>query len=128
MTRTLVVGDSLVEQLIAEGVPRPRVRVVPHGRDVAVPAALAGELRHGRRAAVLCVGNWVARKGLHSLLDAFARLPAEAATLHLVGDERADPRYTARLRARLRQPDLAGRVIVHGPVPREDVAALYDAA
>jgi glycosyltransferase involved in cell wall biosynthesis len=77
---------------------------------------------------VLCVGNWVARKGLHSLLDAFARLPAEAATLHLVGDDRADARYAARLRARLRQPDLAGRVIVHGPLPRENVAALYDAA
>src|SRR5918912_2003667 len=125
--RLLVASDSLAEQLIAEGVPRPRIRVVPPGRDVAVPAAPAGDLRHGRRAAVLCVGNWVARKGLHSLLDAFARLPAEAATLHLVGDDRADSRYAARLRARLRQPDLAGRVIVHGPLPRKNVAALYDA-
>jgi glycosyltransferase involved in cell wall biosynthesis len=126
--RVLVASDSLAEQLIAEGVPRPRVRVVPPGRDVAVPGAPAGDLRHGRRAAVLCVGNWVARKGLHSLLDAFARLPAEAATLHLVGDDRADSRYAARLRARLRQPDLAGRVVVHGPLPRETVAALYHAA
>ena len=126
--RLLVASDSLAEQLIAEGIPRPRVRVVPPGRDVAVPGAPAGDLRRGRRAAVLCVGNWVARKGLHSLLDAFARLPAEAATLHLVGDDRADSRYAARLRARLRQPDLAGRVIVHGPLPRENVAALYDAA
>ena len=126
--RVLVASESLAEQVIAEGVPRPRVRVAPPGRDIAVPGAPAGDLRHGRRAAVLCVGNWVARKGVHSLLDAFARLPAEAATLHLVGDDRADPRYTARLRARLRQPDLAGRVIVRGPLPREDVAALYDAA
>src|SRR5919202_1271564 len=127
-TGVLVASDSLAEQLIAEGVPRPRLRVVPPGRDVAGPAAPAGDLRHGRRAAVLCVGNWVARKGLHSLLDAFARLPAEAATLHLVGDDRADSRYAARLRARLRQPELAGRVTVHGPLPRENVAALYDAA
>src|SRR5919199_2378028 len=126
--RLLVASDSLAEQLVAEGVPRPHVQVVPPGRDVAVPAAPAGDLRHGRRAAVLCVGNWVARKGLHSLLDAFARLPAEAATLHLVGDDRADARYTARLRARLRQPELAGRVIVHGPFPRGKVAALYHAA
>ena len=126
--RVLVASDSLAEQLIAEGVPRPRVRVVPPGRDVAVPGAPAGDLRHGGRAAVLCVGNWVARRGIHSLLDAFARLPAETATLHLVGDDQAGSRYAARLRARLRQPDLAGRVIVHGPVPREAVAALYDAA
>jgi glycosyltransferase involved in cell wall biosynthesis len=70
----------------------------------------------------------VERKGLHSLLDAFARLPAGAGTLHLAGDDRADPRYAARLRARLARPDLAGRVVVHGPLPREDVAALYAAA
>ena len=40
--RVLVASDSLAEQLIAEGVPRPRVRVVPPRRDVAVPGATAG--------------------------------------------------------------------------------------
>jgi glycosyltransferase involved in cell wall biosynthesis len=70
----------------------------------------------------------VARKGLHDLLAAFARLPSATATLHLAGDDRAEPRYAARLRARLARPDLAGRVVVHGPLPREGVAALYHAA
>src|SRR2546423_12118343 len=87
--RVLVASDSLAEQLIAEGVPRPRVRVVPPGRDVAVPGAPAGDLRHGRRAAVLCVGHWGARQGPPWLLRAFARLPAGTATLHPVGDARA---------------------------------------
>ncbi len=125
----LVASDSLADQLAAGGVPRDRLLVVPPGRDVAAaPGRVPGDLRRGSRAAFLCVANWVERKGLHSLLDAFARLPAEAATLHLAGDDRVDPRYAARLRARLARPDLAGRVVVHGPLSREDVAALYAAA
>ena len=76
----------------------------------------------------MCVGNWVERKGILQLLDAFAALPAGAATLHLAGDTRADPTYTVRVRARLSQPDLRGRVVVHGPLPLEEVAGLYATA
>jgi glycosyltransferase involved in cell wall biosynthesis len=124
--RLLVASESLAEQLIAEGTTPDRIQVVPPGRDVAATSGLpAGDLRQGRTAAFLCVGNWVARKGIHCLLDAFARVPAEAATLHLAGDDRAEPPYAARLRARLARPDLANRVVVHGPLPREGVAALY---
>lgn len=127
--RLLVASDHLAEQLRAEGVPEDRIRVVPPGRDVAAVAApAAGDLRRGRRTALLCVGNWVERKGIHSLLEAFARLPADAATLHLAGDDRAEPRYAARLRARLQHADLAGRVVVHGPLSVEGVAALYQGA
>ena len=32
------------------------------------------------------------------------------------------------MRARLARPDLAGRVVVHGPLAAEQVAALYRAA
>src|SRR5918993_914863 len=86
------------------------------------------DLRRGRRAAVLCVANWVERKGLLELLEAMARLPDGLATLHLAGDDRADARYGERVRGRLSRPDLAGRVVVHGPLPAERVAALYQAA
>jgi glycosyltransferase involved in cell wall biosynthesis len=125
----MVASESLADDLRADGVPPARLRVVPPGRDVAASVGPPpGDLRQGRRAAFLCVANWVERKGVHSLLDAVAGLPADAGTLHLAGDERADPRYGARLRARLAQPDLAGRVVVHGPVSLERVAALYQAA
>lgn len=140
--RLLVASELLAEQLFAEGVPRSRIRVVPPGRDVVASReerrraederAGAGHpsssLRQGRRAAFLCVGNWLPRKGIHSLLEAFARLPAEMATLHLVGDMAVELGYTARLRARLTQPDLVDRVVVHGPLPLPEVAALYKAA
>src|SRR5438874_2252502 len=80
-------GDSLAEDLQRGGEPAERIRVVPPGRDVATAIGPApGDLRRGRRTAFLCVGNWVERKGIIDLLDAFGRLPDELATLHLVGD------------------------------------------
>lgn len=128
-SRLLVASESLADDLLAEGVPRARLRVVPPGRDVAGSAGPPpGDLRRGRQAALLCVANWVERKGIHSLLEAFARLPSDVATLHLAGDDRADPAYAAQLRARLARPGLAGRVVVHGPLSLERVAALYQAA
>jgi glycosyltransferase involved in cell wall biosynthesis len=125
----LAASDHLAEQLVEAGLEASRVRVVPPGRDVAPPPAGPPEdLRHGRRAAFLCVANWLPRKGIVQLLEAFARLPADAGTLHLAGDESADARYAARVRSRLADADLAGRVVRHGRLAATDVAALYAAA
>src|SRR5688500_8367166 len=95
----LVASQALGDELTAQGYPPERLRVVPPGRDL--PAAPAGPppgLRQGRRAAVASVGNWVERKGFLELLEAVARLPDGLATLHLAGDDRADPGYGARVR------------------------------
>jgi glycosyltransferase involved in cell wall biosynthesis len=124
----LVASEHLADQLAAAGFPRARIRVVPPGRDVAPDALEAGDLRRGRWAALLCVANWIERKGILELLEAVARLPPEAATLHLAGDEAAEPAYAARVRRRIAQADLAGRVVAHGALARERVAGLYAAA
>jgi glycosyltransferase involved in cell wall biosynthesis len=143
----LVASAALGEELAAAGYPRERLRVVPPGRDLpSAPSApdppghrvggdagggaprVRGDLRQGRRVGLLCVANWVPRKGVLELLEAVAGLPDGLATLHLAGDDRADRRYGARVRARLARPDLAGRVVVHGPLPAERVAVLYQEA
>src|SRR5690606_25726732 len=104
-------------------------QVVRPGRDVApAPGGPPEDLRRGRRVALLCVGNWVERKGTLDLLEALALLPPDAATLHLVGRTDVDPRYAARVERRIARGDLAGRVVVHGPVARERVAQLYRSA
>jgi glycosyltransferase involved in cell wall biosynthesis len=126
--RLLVASAALADELAAAGIPRARLRVVPPGRDVApAPAGVPAEPRQGRRAAFLSVGNWIARKGLLDLLEALSRLPDDAATLHLVGDTGSDSAYAASVRTRLAAPDLAARVVVHGPLSTEQVAALYQA-
>jgi glycosyltransferase involved in cell wall biosynthesis len=125
----VVASQALGDELAGQGYAPGRIRVVPPGRDLPpAPAGPPPELRRGRRAAVLCVANWVERKGLLELLEATARLPDGLATLHLAGDDRADLGYGDRVGARLARPDLAGRVVVHGPLPAERVAALYRAA
>jgi glycosyltransferase involved in cell wall biosynthesis len=77
---------------------------------------------------LLCVGNWVERKGILSLLEAFAALDGDAATLHLVGSTDSEPAYAQRIRTRLAQADLVARVAVHGPITVSEVAAMYAAA
>lgn len=128
-SRLLVASESLADELVAVGLDRARLLVVPPGRDAARAVEPPKEdLRRGRRAAFLAVANWLPRKGLHDLLDAFATLPAATGTLHLVGDHQPGTRYAARLWARLSRPDLASRVVVHGPLSRERVAGCYAAA
>jgi glycosyltransferase involved in cell wall biosynthesis len=127
--RIVAASQALADEYAAQGFPAARIQVVPPGRDVASPPpGPVPDLRQGRRAALLCVGNWVERKGILAVLEAVGRLPVDAATLHLVGREDADRRYGQRVRARLAGADLAGRVVVHGPVSRERVAELYAAA
>ena len=77
---------------------------------------------------MLCVGNWLPNKGVLELLDAIAVLPTDHVTLHLAGRVDVDVDYTARVRARAGAPDLADRVVVHGAVSRDEVAALYAGA
>ena len=126
--RLLVASESLADELRAAGELSNRVFVVPPGRDVAAAGPPPEDLRAGRRAALLCVGNWVERKGILSLLDAFAALPDDAATLHLVGDTAAEPAYARGIWRRLATDQLRGRVVVHGPVSIGAVAAMYSAA
>jgi glycosyltransferase involved in cell wall biosynthesis len=125
----VVASQDLAAQVEAAGLDGARIRVVPPGRDVATQAGPPpGDLRRGRRAALLCVANWIERKCILETLEALARLDPGLATLHLAGDDRADPRYAAAVRSRISRSDLAGRVVVHGPVSIERVAALYRAA
>jgi glycosyltransferase involved in cell wall biosynthesis len=125
----IVASDALAAELTAGGVSRDAMCIAPPGRDVATGVSPSRpELRHGRSAAALCVGNWVARKGIMAVLDAVAAMPASAVTLHLAGDEDVDPRYRRRVLRRLSRPDLVGRVVRHGIVPPAEIGALYDAA
>lgn len=86
------------------------------------------DLRLGRGAAILSVANWQPVKGVEFLLEAFSRLPREMATLHLVGDRRLDTAYGQALWNRICQPDLSGRVVVHGTVEPDRLKGYYSSA
>jgi len=129
VTRLFVASESLKAAVVELGVAGDDIVVVPPGRDVATGVARAPiDLRASRRIAVLCVGNWVPKKGMLDALEALAALPDEMVTLHLVGDERWGSRYGRSVADRVARPDLNRRVVRHGPVSREEVASLYRSA
>ena len=125
MAASAALADELV---VAHRLAAESVVVVAPGADVAPTPTTLPDLRQGRPVAFLSVGNWMARKGTLELLQAFGGVDREAAILHLVGRDDAEPRYSARVRNRLRSADLADRVVCHGPVSRTEVAGLYLAA
>ena len=124
----IVTSQFLGDRLAHSGVRS--ITVIPPGRDGVVPAlpAAARDLRQGRRAAVICVSNWTPNKSIELLLEAMARLEPSMATLHLVGSLDVDPRYARQLRARIARDDLRERVVIHGSVSPDEVAALLASA
>jgi len=125
----IAASTALGEELIATyTLPAERVCVVAPGSDLPLGSPRAQGMRNERRIALLCVANWVPNKGVIELLDAVADLPADDATLHLVGRDDLDPTYAKRVHTRLRAPDLGQRVVVHGQLTRDEIAGLYAGA
>jgi glycosyltransferase involved in cell wall biosynthesis len=123
---TIMVASAwLADQLRLAGLPP--IIVVPPGRDLPVIQQPPPDLRGGRSAALLCVANWLPRKGIDVLLEAVARLP-DRVSVHLVGRTDVDASYSRKLRRRLSQADLVERVVIHGPQPAEQVAGFYRGA
>jgi glycosyltransferase involved in cell wall biosynthesis len=113
---TISVSAALAADLTTGGRERSHILVVSPGVD-RVPRARAVD---GVR--VLCVANWSAAKGIHTLIAAARRAPE--VSVDLVGDA-ADTRYAARVRHLASHPDLAGRVREHGPLSARALAGLY---
>jgi glycosyltransferase involved in cell wall biosynthesis len=130
----VVPSACVAADVVARGVaPEGRVHVVAWGADHVDPAPRADDAgRVGRllraagvedagRPLVLAPGTREPRKNHAALLEAWASLPRDAATLVLAG-----PRGWGceALEARLRDPALAGRLAALGEVPEPDLAAL----
>jgi glycosyltransferase involved in cell wall biosynthesis len=126
--RIMVASETLIDELMKHGVKPESIVFVAPGRDVAATKGAALDLRRGRKAAALCVANWSEHKGIVELLRAFTMVPEPLCTLHLVGDEDVDPQYTAQVGELLARGDLAEKVVRHGPLPSEEVGAMYRAA
>ena len=131
----MVASDWLAAELVAEGVPSDRLRVVPPGKDLDVAAgAVTGDdtpaidragLRRGRLMAAVCVANWLPSKGIVELLEAVSGLPDDVVTLHLVGDTATRGGYAGRVHQRVERADLRDRVVVHGLIKPAAVHQMY---
>ncbi len=124
------VSQDLVHALQELGGARVRVTLVPNGVDAQLfrpQARAAARDRLGlaaQGALVLVVGHWIERKDPLLALEAFAAGAPPAARLALIGRGPLE----ARLRARVRAPDLAQRVQFVGELEPEALAQWYAAS
>ena len=116
-------GRSLLE---ARGVPPGRIRVVPPGSDRLTPPKVPPGRKTGPTRA-LCVAQWIPRKGISTLVEAWARRPRPGAALELVGEAEADPNYAVSVREVIAAASDAS-ILVRGPVDDADLAAAYASA
>lgn len=84
-------GQALLE---ARDVPPERVHIVPPGFDRLPPMGVSGAPRREDVAVcALCVAQWIPRKGILTLIEAWTRHKRSNATLLLIGETNADRNY-----------------------------------
>jgi glycosyltransferase involved in cell wall biosynthesis len=107
--------------LLSRGVSAERIRVVPPGFDgVTVHGP---STRGGGPLRALCVAQWIPRKGIRTLVEAWTLRERPGAVLELVGETDADPDYAVRVRDTIETAP-PGSIVVSG---RVDDARLGDA-
>jgi glycosyltransferase involved in cell wall biosynthesis len=78
---------------------------------------------------VLCVAQWIARKGLDTLIAAWQQVNHPTAVLHMYGERDADLAYTAHIDTLIATARLTGgQIVVHGSVTDEAIVAAYQQA
>jgi glycosyltransferase involved in cell wall biosynthesis len=118
-----------VEDLIGTG--KPYLVATPGGdgagsrlseEDILQRAGKAGPLQ------ILFVGNLIARKGLHTLIEALARLDTSLWHLTVIGREDVEPVYARAVLGQITDAGLAGHVTITGPLSGDDLAKRYAAS
>jgi glycosyltransferase involved in cell wall biosynthesis len=111
--------------LRSRGVPAERVRVVLPGCDAYGSDVKVAPARDVLRPRVLCVAQWIPRKGILELVRAWRGITTGYAVLELVGETGADPGYSARVREAIGDD---ASVVVRGPVGDAEVHSAYGTA
>lgn len=132
----LIAVSSHGRAILADrGVPAGRIRVISPGFDrLPVPSApatgVAGAPRPGDRPPrALCVAQWIPRKGIDVLVEAWRLLGRPEVTLELVGETDADGTYAATVRAAIAEALADGlRITVSEAVDDDALSAAYTGA
>ncbi|XVQ84144.1 glycosyltransferase [Microbispora siamensis] len=114
-----------VRELVAMGVPRDRITVVPCGVDLGLFRPDGPAAPRGDRPRVLSIGRMVPRKGVDTVVRAMRQVPG--AELVIAGGDPGDEEST-RLRTLADGLGLGDRVRLIGSVSRAEVPALMRSA
>ena len=136
--RLIAVSDDGAVILAGRGVARERIIVASGGYD----RFMVGNRRRmgeggsipstvhrppSRPIVALCVAQWIARKGILELVQAWNVTERPGARLELVGETMADPAYAAALRAAIDAVPQAN-IVVRGQLSDAELAVAYASA
>lgn len=116
--RIIAPSRTLATALERSGVPRDRIRVIPHGIQPFAPQPIPPF--DGRPVRFGFVGRVDRAKGLHILFQAFAMLPEALSELHIIGDAQS-PLDAEYFRQTLRLLQDRKDLKLHGKVGLEEV-------
>lgn len=124
--RLVAVSDHGRKVLLSRGVSQGRIHVVRPGFDHIPPSSDIHVERSGP-ARALCVAQWIPRKGILTLVEAWTLRERPGTVLELVGETHADPAYEVKVRAVI---DAApqGSIVVSGRVDDAALGAAYASA
>ena len=117
----------IVEQLV--GYPKSNVIAYPAADHRQPPPHstvinnIATRLEADGSLQLLFIGNLIPRKGLHTVLNALARLSSHNWHLHIIGSMDVDATYSAAMRHRANTLSLASHITWHGRVSDDRLAA-----
>lgn len=77
---------------------------------------------------ILCVGNYVSRKGIIYLIEAFSQIQRQNFTLHLVGNRKNNSSYYNQLNNAVKKFKLTECVVFHDGSDQENIKQLYASA
>ena len=124
--RLVAVSGHGRDVLRGRGVEAGRIHVVPPGFD-GVSANIEPQERGDGPLRVLCVAQWIPRKGILTLVEAWTLRQRPGAVLQLVGETTADREYEARVRAAVEAAPRES-ILVTGRVDEATLGQAYASA
>jgi glycosyltransferase involved in cell wall biosynthesis len=124
--KLVAVSDHGRKVLLGRGVPPGRIHVVPPGFD-GIPVGIEPHVQEEGPVRALCVAQWIERKGILSLVDAWTLRERKGAVLELIGETDADPDYAALVRDAIGAAP-RGSIVVSGCVDDAALGTAYAAA
>ena len=124
--RLVAVSEHGRKVLLGQGASSGSIHVVPPGFD-GVPVGGGPHVQRSGPVRALCVAQWIERKGILTLVEAWALREHEGAVLELVGETGADPDYELLVRAAIEAAPRAS-IVVSGCVDDASLGASYAAA
>jgi glycosyltransferase involved in cell wall biosynthesis len=124
--RLVAVSDHGRNVLLGRGVSPGRIHVVPPGFD-GVPLGGGSHVLRDGPVRALCVAQWIERKGILTLVEAWTLRERKGAVLELIGETEADPDYAVLVREDIEAAP-RGSILVSGCVDDAALGASYAAA